>query len=179
MLGISEVFSSSQEIDCSQEDTVAQIYKKMGRATVAKAFAVVGRMDVAKEIAQEVFLRLWRAKGRFPNERAVYAWLYKASHRAGIDYLRSAACRQERASDDITTELVDPSVQTGDLVISRDAIRKYLGKLPEREAEIFLYVVLDDMTHEEIASMLNVSTKTIQRALRKAELLFRSITDGP
>lgn len=164
------------EIDCSQSETVARIYQKMGRAAVAKAYAVVGRMDVAKEIAHDVFLRLWNSKGRFPNEKAVYVWIYKSCHRAGIDHLRSAKFRRERMTEDGEADREDPNVAFGDLVLSRDVIRKYLADLPEREAEIFLYVTLDDMSHAEVAEMLAVSTKTIQRTLQKAQLHFRNMS---
>lgn len=154
---------------------MTRIYEKMGKAAVAKAYSIVHRMDVAKEIAQDVFLKLWRAKGVFPNDKAVYVWIYKTTQRAAIDHLRSASHRYDLRGDDVTDVLLDQKVQVGDTVVSRDVIRRYLTKLPEREADIFIYVTLDDMSHAEVAELLDVSTKTIQRALQKAQLLFRNV----
>lgn len=147
----------------------------MGKAAVAKAYSIVQRMDVAKEIAQDVFLKLWQSKGVFPNDKAVYVWIYKTTQRAAIDHLRSASNRYDVRGDHVTDDLLDQKVQVGDAVISRDVVRRYLAKLPEREADIFVYVALDDMSHAEVAELLDVSTKTIQRALQKAQMLFRNL----
>src|SRR6187402_105672 len=89
-----------QEVDCSQRETIDRLYKQMVKAAISKVYSVVRRMDIAREIAQDVFIKLWKAGGKFPNDRAVYVWIYKASHRAGIDYVRSAAYRYEQAGED-------------------------------------------------------------------------------
>src|SRR4029077_9159028 len=80
---------------CSDKATIERLYAKMVRAAIAKAASIVRRQDLAAEIAHDTFIKLWQSGGRFPNEKAVYAWIYKTCHRAAIDHLRSAAHRRE------------------------------------------------------------------------------------
>lgn len=163
------------EIDCSQRETIDRLYLKMGRAAIAKTLHVVGRVDVAAEIVQEVFIRLWRGGGKFPNEKAVYAWLFTSCHRAGIDHLRSAGRRHERELDDGGEAYVKDEISVGDLVLTRDLIRQGLAELSDSDAAIVLHVAFDQMKQTEVADLLGISRKTVERAMTKAMGVFQRL----
>ncbi|WP_141732715.1 RNA polymerase sigma factor [Oligoflexus tunisiensis] len=151
----------AQPIDCSDSQLVQHYYQGMARYAVHKVKAMIGRDDVAAEIVQDVFMKLWQKKPTFDHERALYAWIYKSSHRAAIDYLRSAAARREECTMDFAVSTL--GLEYRDLVLEKDLVNFCLGKLKDREAEIFSYIVFDGMIFDEIAELLGVSKKTIQR----------------
>lgn len=157
-------------LDCSDKATIDRLYGKLVRAAIAKAQSVVGRHDVAAEIAHDAFIKLWQKGGQFPNEKAVYVWLYKTCHRAAIDHLRSAAHRREsyNKEDDSALDLA-PSAARTDGLINQQLVQKYLERLQPDEAEAFLYVTLDGMTQAEVVDLMGVSRRTVQRLLERAE----------
>jgi RNA polymerase sigma-70 factor (ECF subfamily) len=122
---------------------------------------MIGREDVAAEIVQDVFMRLWQKQPKFDHEKALYAWIYKSSHRAAIDYLRSAKVQREEGSMDFAISTL--GLESRDIVLEKDLVNVCLARLKEREAEIFSYIVFDGMTFDEIAELLGLSKKTIQR----------------
>ena len=169
------IFSAVPAVDCADPAAVQRLYEATGRAALSKTEHVVGRFDVAQEIVQEVFLKLWRDKLRFPTEKQAYYWIYKACHNAGIDHLRTASVRLERGApggegvlglDDFAA-----AADLGDQNLKRQLVSRALAlaKLDEREAQVLGFWVLDGMTQEEIADLLDVSRKTIGRVVQRLE----------
>lgn len=163
-----------QNIDCSDKATIERLYAKMVRAAIAKAASIVHRQDIAAEIAHDSFIKLWQSGGSFPNEKAVYGWLYKTCHRAAIDHLRSAAYRRE----DFTSEDLDqlPSLGSArDGVMARDLIAKCVALLTTQEAEAFAYLTLDGMTQIEVADVMGLSRRTVQRLVERIDARFAGV----
>jgi RNA polymerase sigma-70 factor (ECF subfamily) len=161
-------------LDCSDKGTIERLYAKLVRAVIAKAQSVVGRHDVAAEIAHDAFIKLWQKGGQFPNEKAVYVWLYKTSHRAAIDHVRSAAHRREsynEENDSVLDAVASPA--RSDTAIDKNLVLRLLAQLEPDEAEAFVYVTLDGMTQAEVVDLMGVSRRTVQRLLERAETKFR------
>ncbi len=159
-------------IDCSDPEAVQRLYRTTGRAAVSKTEYLVGRFDVAQEIVQDVFLRLWQQKLRFPTDKQAYFWVYKACHNAGIDHLRSASHRLEHRHEHQFFESIEHAADIGDVSLKRQLVCRLLAGLDDREAQILTFSVIDGMTQEEIAELLGLSRKTVNRvAQRLAEKL--------
>jgi len=149
--------------DCTDQHVVTRLYERLGRVVVAKTRGIVGREDVAREILQETFTRLWEAGPRFASETAAYAWVYRTSHNLAIDYLRAAFTKSEPLPEALV------AAHRGDAAETRQLLRKLLGKLSEEELSLYVYNVVDRMTHGEIAALGGISTKTVARHLQRIE----------
>lgn len=161
-------------LDCSDKATIDRLYGKLVRAAIAKAQSVVGRHDVATEIAHDAFIKLWQKGGKFPNEKAVYVWLYKTCHRAAIDHVRSAPRRRESYNKEDDSQLDAAAAPAkSDQLMNEQLVRRYMARLEPDEAEAFLYVTLDGMTQAEVVDMMGVSRRTVQRLLERAEAKFK------
>jgi RNA polymerase sigma-70 factor (ECF subfamily) len=163
-------------VDCAVAETVQTLYRATGRAAISKVEHLVGRRDVAEEVTQEVYLRLWKQKPCFPSEKQAYTWIYKSCHNAGLDYLRSASARRERAHDAPFFDTLSEAA-TADRSIQRDFVLRMLEGLDEREAAILGYTVIDGMTQDEVASLIGVSRKTVVRAVARLEAKLREIKE--
>lgn len=161
------------EIDCSDKQVIHRLYEKMAKPAAWKAFTIVRRHDIANEIVQEVFIRLWQAGGKFPHEKAVYAWIYKACHRAGIDHVRSATHRRENYVETYEEDLKDGARSQADSLMDRQLVESFLQDVSEEDAEIFVYAVVDRMTQIEIAELTGKSRRTVQRIMARVEETFK------
>src|SRR5690606_31004004 len=105
-------------IDCGDKNVINSLYRKMGRAIMAKAFSIVNRQDVAAEIVQDTFTKLWEKAPQMPEEKAIYVWLYKTCQRQAIDHVRSASVRREHyAADDFSSQ-ADKTISFGERLIN-------------------------------------------------------------
>ena len=73
----------------------AVLYDRHGRAAYSLAYRIMGERQAAEDLAQEVFLQVWRAAGSYRAERgSVRTWILSIAHHRGIDQLRSSASRR-------------------------------------------------------------------------------------
>lgn len=166
---------SSEPIDCSDKQTIHRLYEKMAKAAAWKAYTVVQRHDIANEIAQDVFIKLWQHGGSFPNEKAVYAWIYKACQRAAIDHVRSATHRRESYVEAYDEGVASADHSQQEQLINKQLIATYIKELTEEEAEVFVYAVVDKMTQVDIAELTGTSRRTVQRIMARVEERYQKL----
>src|SRR5262245_54094117 len=79
---------------------------------VRTAFQIVGDIEDARDVAQAVFLRLWRTLQRFDLERRFDTWLYRITVNAAIDFLRDQGPKGILAPlpDDASDRIAAPGV---------------------------------------------------------------------
>jgi len=123
----------------------------------------------AEEVAQEVFLELWRTAARFDPERAsVRTWAAVMAHRRAVDRVRSEQSDRNRMARQVVTE-IDPDPSPSDVTISRDEQRQVVEALdtlsaPQREALVLAYY--EGLTQHEIAERLEIPLGTVKTRVR-------------
>jgi RNA polymerase sigma-70 factor (ECF subfamily) len=118
----------------------------------------------ADDVAQETFVRLWKADLGGADGRVVTAWVYKTSTRIAIDRLRARATRSRLAPE---PEGLAPDLAAG--LEARGGLERLVGELPEDELELLLLHRWDGMTHPEIAEVTGRSARTVRRLLKRCE----------
>ena len=132
------------------------------------ALRIVDDIEVARDLAQDAFVKAWEvieAGGEIQNLKA---WVYRTVRNLAIDYLRTL--RQTVELDRIP----EPEVEIIDTSERDAAIWRAIDKLPERCREIFLMSKRDGLTDDEIAAELGLSSKTVRNQLTKA---FQKLRD--
>jgi len=139
---------------------------------VSLARALTNGSADAEDLAQEVFLRVWRSLRGFRGDSTFRTWLHRVavnvihSHHGRVSRLRrlfqpaSAESAAERDTDPIESA-ADPVNVESDLVM-RDAIDRALASLPE---ELRVAVTLRDiqgLDYKEIAAVLDVPIGTVE-----------------
>lgn len=116
------------------------------------AYRITGNAADAEDVLQTVFLRLVRRPSQTDVLEKEESYLRRAAINAALDIVRS---RQP----DRTLELVDVpgSGSEADTRELRQALRRALGKLNPRSAEVFALRFLEGFTNPEIARMLGIS----------------------
>ena len=111
---------------------------------------------VAEDVAQDVFLQLYRTLPRLESETHVKAWLCKVTGHRCIDYLR-------RRPNDLTLDEIPEPVsanQPGDPVLS-GALRRLVASLPPKARLVVVLRYQEEFEPEEIARMLGWRLNTV------------------
>jgi RNA polymerase sigma-70 factor (ECF subfamily) len=138
---------------------------------VSTLWYILGNRDDAQDMAQEVFLRCWRAQHSLPEIRDLRAWIFRVGLNAAKDLQRSAWRRRVKPllGEDIM-QLADgnapPQVVEEQESLAR--IRQALLKLRPDEKEVFLLRQNGDLTYEQIAQMRNCPIGTVKTQMRTA-----------
>ena len=147
----------------------------------------VADADAAVDVVQETFVAAWKALARFDGQRAFPVWLRAIALNKCRDRARRLAVRRlilgekDEQSPEAQAQ-PDPAPDGEDSIVSaqrRALVQKAIDRLPIKLKEPLLLTYFDELTHQEAASLLGVTVKTIETRVyrarqRLAELLDRS-----
>ena len=137
----------------------------------------VGRGEDGQDIAQEVFLRVFRGLEHFKGEARFSTWLYRITWNLCADWLR----RNRRPDRQITVVEEAGSIADGrvdleeDLLEAeqRDAVRKALDGLDERYRSVVVLHYYQKLSYDQIAEVLDMPVKTVETRLYRARKTLR------
>ncbi|HEV2645189.1 MAG TPA: RNA polymerase sigma factor [Acidobacteriaceae bacterium] len=144
------------------------------RMVFSIALRIAGEYSNAEEIAQDVFLELYRSGERLTGEDHVRYWLRRAATHKSIDSLRRKALRPEAAAEEWIEEQHGGSEGPEGSSFGRGVqLETLLRGLPEAMRVVVVLRYQEEMLPEEIASMLGQSVASVKSHLRNGLKLLR------
>jgi RNA polymerase sigma-70 factor (ECF subfamily) len=148
------------------EPTLAEVYDTYGPVVFGMALQVTGDRGAAEDIAQDVFVDLWRRPERFDPHRApLRGWLLVMARRRGIDWIRRRGS-QERLR--LAYPEPAPTPVEDDVLAStaRKQVRRAIADLPAPHRQAILLAYYRGLTYREVARTLNIPEGTAKWRLR-------------
>src|ERR1044072_7930141 len=130
----------------------------------------------ARDIIQEVFLKLWEHRSQIHTIQNVEAWLYRLTENKVIDFLRKAAA-DHRLKEAIWKNRPHPLNETENNVVAREysrIIQKAVDQLPPQRKLIYYLNREKGLNYQEIANELAISKHTVKNQLSNALQFIRS-----
>ena len=143
------------------------------------ALRILGDGGLAEEVAQDVFLALYRDLGEMESDAHLLAWLRRVAVHRALDAHRRRASRIDFSAEEFHEELtlvpavrdhVDPSFADG-------SIDTLVGELPAMQKAVVLLRYQEDMLPAEIATALSMPLATVKSHLQRALKLLRTKTE--
>ena len=132
------------------------------RAFLARTFG----SDVADDIAQDAFLKAWRAAGQYDGRARYSTWLTRIAWRCRID-----ASRRHRAP------VADPHHSSGSIGLSAE-VDDMLARLSERERASLVLCEGHGWTHIEAAELLSMPLGSLKSTISRARAKCREMWEG-
>ncbi len=139
------------------------------------AYRMVGNLEEARDIAQEVLIRLWENREKVVPE-AARAWLLRTTYRLCIDRIRRRKVRAEIQGEAVTEPIRDGSPGPEKLSASGElgrAIEQALGRLRKEDRTVVLLREVHQTSYEEIARILKQPLGTVKARLHRARNRLR------
>jgi RNA polymerase sigma-70 factor (ECF subfamily) len=159
------------------------LLEKHRSSVVHFLYRMVQNQAVAEELAQEVFLRVYRSRGTYEPTARFTTWLFRIATHLALNALRDGKNErlQERLDDD-TSELPArqvfdrrPSVEQSLVYQAKlDEIRRAIAALPEKQRAAVLMHKYEEMEYSQIAKVLNCSESAIKSLLFRAYETLRA-----
>jgi RNA polymerase sigma-70 factor, ECF subfamily len=162
-------------------DSFNQLVVRWERPIYALAYRVIGREEEARDVAQETFLRAFRALGGFKGQAKFSSWLYRITLNLCRDWIR----RERRTPVSQPPEGVDivelvgetePSESIEDLVSRRElgrAVAKAMALLPDEQRTAIVLKEYHGLTFQEIANLLECPLSTVKTRLYQGLTVVR------
>jgi RNA polymerase sigma-70 factor (ECF subfamily) len=159
-------------LTAGQQEALGPLYSRYGPLVFSLAAQSVDRA-AAEEIVQEVFLAVWRKADTFDPARGTFrAWVLQSAHYRIINELRSRGRRPQVEPDPDGLHLgalPAPEPDPPDAVWTayrRDAVRSAMRSLPPPQRQALGLAFFEDLTHEQVASVLELPLGTAKTRIR-------------
>ncbi len=155
-----------------------ELYERHNRRVYSLCLRMSRNTAEAEDLAQEVFIQLYRKVGSFRGDSAFTTWLHRLTVNQVLMHFRKRSVRDEKTTEDgETPEQVvfgtgNPSQMP---VIDRIALDRAVAKLPPGYRTVFFLHDVEGHEHEEIARMLGVAVGTSKSQLHKARMKLRGL----
>jgi len=173
------------ELKSGNMDAFDVLLGKYRKPIVHFMFRMVHNQAVAEELAQEVFLRVYRSRETYRAEARFSTWLYRIATNLGVNHARDT--RHERTASTIYLDAVDaetgttpdvaddtPSAEADLLQQERmNAIRQHVMALPERQKTAVLMHKYEGMDYKQIGEVLKLSESATKSLLFRAYQTLR------
>ncbi|MBM3325683.1 MAG: sigma-70 family RNA polymerase sigma factor [Calditrichaeota bacterium] len=173
-----ELIERSQSGD---ESAFAELVERYTTRVASISYQVLGNYEDARDVAQEVFVKLYRGIASFDPQKKFFTWLYRLTVNASIDYLRTKKRRSVESSLDERSEqyinIPNPDVDLASSEVERQELRRLIcniaDRLNPRQREAFIKCDLEGFTADEVAELLDCPKVTLRWYLHEARKKIR------
>ncbi len=158
-----------ERIRAGDERAFDSVFRTHYAHLVRVAESMLRESALAEEIAQEVMLELWRRRESLELEQTFAAYLIRSTRNRALNHIRhqrvvareaAAAAIEPQASRSAEEELLGVELQ--------QAVREAIDALPEKSRDVFRLSREQGLKYAEIASVLEISVKTVEKRMGQA-----------
>jgi RNA polymerase sigma-70 factor (ECF subfamily) len=179
--GDDELIRRAGEGDLRAFDVLVRRYQ---RKVYYLALRMLKSHDAADDVAQDTFVRAYRAIGTFKPGSNFYTWLYRICMNRSLNYLeKEKHLVPESAFGEGSSPLERASTEADPLdevagAESAQLIEKAIDSLSPAYKAVFILRVYEEMTYEEIAESLGISMGTVMSRLFRAREKLQEMLSG-
>jgi len=160
----------------NEPEAVKEMVSRKLPRLLALAGRLLGDAEEARDVAQESFLRLWKAAGQWRAGQARFdTWLHRVTLNLCYDRLRR---RKEQPLDDDSrlSELVDTAPALDDqwqAEAQHQQMAAALAALPERQREAIVLQYYQQLSNTEAAAAMDITVEALESLLSRARRNLR------
>jgi RNA polymerase sigma-70 factor (ECF subfamily) len=144
------------------DDALEALMERYEHKVLRMAVAMLRDAGRAEEVAQDVFVKVWRAFPTYDGRAAVSTWLYAIARNTCLSAVRSESYRRTAALE----EVPEPAARASE----RSDVEwdRYLSRLPEALRQVVMLFYFEERSISEVARMLGVAEGTVKSQLHRA-----------
>ncbi len=156
-------------------DALVKAYR---RQVFGVAFAILGSRAAAEDVAQEVFVKLWKSLDQFDGRAKLSTWIYAIARNAAI-----SARRRERPTSSLSDEAVLADAEARAAVEDAPGaddvtLWRAVAALPDSQRQAVILYYQDERPVEEVAAMLGIPVNTVKTHLHRARARLATALDA-
>lgn len=147
------------------------------------AFHYTHDYEEARDLTQEIFIKLYNSLASYKNNASFSTWLYRIAVNRCIDWTRkkklqtvSVVCDGSEEETDIYDILEDGGIGPEEELIrqeNKDYIKKVVEGLPEIYKTVIILYYFEDFSPQEISDITGIPKRTIETRLFRAKRLLK------
>ncbi len=165
--------------------TFEEIYREYGDRVINLAYRMTEKEETARDLAQDVFIKVYENMDKFRGESQVFTWIYRIATNHILNHLKKTQRRKwlnlmdKPIGDAIKEEQIEPTFWGKSGFSSPDRkmekserekiIRSIIQKLPVKYRVPFILHRYEDMSYKEIADIMDISLSAVETRIHRAK----------
>lgn len=150
------------------------LFQQFFQPLVVYAYRHVNDWEVSEDIVQDVFMSLWIRKSEIDFDAPMRPYLYRATYNKSVNYLNTALSQYQVSLPESLDDLLNREILSynqHDMLLLKEISREIdvaIEALPPQCRNIFRLSRDKNMKNKEIASLLHISEKAVEKHITKA-----------
>jgi RNA polymerase sigma-70 factor, ECF subfamily len=181
---VTEDFALIRAIQAGDHQAFELLVRRYQRQVANLIYVTMGGSDDVEDIAQEVFIRVYRSLPRFKFDASFFSWIYRITMNLCIDEIRKRKIRKVLSLDFLTEDALEKSRKNKDHSMPSDSlladekrqmVQSALQKLKPEHRDILVLREYQDLGYNEIAETLNISLEAVKSRIFRARLELKKL----
>jgi len=157
-------------------DAFDELVRQHARPLYGLLARMLGDATAAEDVAQECFVRAWRALPNFRGEAKFSTWLYRIAVNEGNRFLARESRREVLPYDDVLLDVPDIRSATSELAEAgelREQLERFVGELPPHYRVAVVLRDIQGFSNEEAAELLELDLRNFKSRLHRGRMALR------
>ena len=183
MIDEKELIKAAKDGSIKAFEEIISLYEKKVFSTI---YFMVKDENEVEDIAQEVFIKIYKNLKNFKEKSSLYTWIYRITINVCFDEIKKRKNviyldeKIETEDGEIDRALKDKSKSPSEIVEENDLknrLEKCIKKLPEDQRIMIVLRDIKGFTYMEIAEMLKLNLGTVKSKISRARTALKEILD--
>lgn len=174
---LSDDFSLINDFIDGDEDAFTVLVDRHKEKVRNLIYLTLGNTDAIDDIAQEVFIAVYRKLKNFKFQSQFTTWLYRVTINKCRDYLRKVKIRSIFSPFSVEDEERYSASYLSDNFDVREIVRKAIAQLPEKLKMPLILRDFDGMSYQEIADTLEIEVGTVKSRIFRARDALKKLLE--
>lgn len=167
-------------------DAFEDIIKKYEKKIFSLIYNMLRNENEIEDIAQEVFIKVYKNLDKFHGDSSLYTWIYKIATNLCLDQIKKRKDiiymdEKLRVNDDEVEFQIPSDEKTQDELYEQKELKqkleKCIEKLPEKQRAMIVLRDIKGLAYDEIAEILELKLGTVKSQINRARLKLKELLE--
>lgn len=160
-----------------RDEALAAIVRAYKRKVFGLALSYLRDREAAEDVAQEVFIKVWKALPQFDGRAKVSTWIYTIARNTSFSAIRARRPDASLSDPDVlaAVETTTAAAGEGGAEVEGAALLRLVDQLPAKQRQVVMLFYMEEQSHEEVASMLAMPVGTVKTLLHRARARLQEL----
>jgi RNA polymerase sigma-70 factor, Bacteroides expansion family 1 len=163
------------QLKAGDEGSFAQLYALYSPRMYGFLLKLTKREETAREILQEVFIRLWERRGTLDPDRSFRSYIFRIAENCVVDFFRKAAL-DKKLGKQLMDQASERYQHIEEQIYEREKtaiLNQAINLLPPQRKRVFELCKFEGKSYKEVSLLMGISVSTISDHLLKATRAIR------
>lgn len=159
-----------EKVKAGSNEAYTELVKRYMKKAYSIAYQFVGNSEDAKDLSQDVFVKIYQSISSFKQGHKFFSWFYRILMNHCINFKRKKSISAFNTEEFrgytnpscIVKSEINEKINHGEL---KEAVYKAISKLPLKQKKVVLLCEIEGFTQQEVSEILKISEGTVRSRL--------------